>query len=248
MENTAEVLVPLEELTREVSKETATAADVIPAISALRRVLSREQTTDQGVRTMKRTLLEAVETRFAEVEKEPLYSIATLVDPRYKDRYFTKSDHLRFAKDSLIQEVMKMEENRVASEEPEAAEPVSKAPRQGAGSSLGSILDEILEERQPEAQSVSTTSADVQVRIYLSEQTIPRKSNPLDYWKTHATQFPSLAAVATKFLCAPCTSVDSERLFSAVSNILDENRNRLSPDKLEMLIFLKKNMHFIWEP
>nr|XP_054604940.1 zinc finger BED domain-containing protein 4-like [Nothobranchius furzeri] len=248
MENTAEVLVPLEELTREVSKETATAADVIPAISALRRVLSREQTTDQGVRTMKRTLLEAVETRFAEVEKEPLYSIATLVDPRYKDRYFTKSDHLRFAKDSLIREVMKMEENRVASEEPEAAEPVSKAPRQGAGSSLGSILDEILEERQPEAQSVSTTSADVQVRIYLSEQTIPRKSNPLDYWKTHATQFPSLAAVATKFLCAPCTSVDSERLFSAVSNILDENRNRLSPDKLEMLIFLKKNMHFIWEP
>uniref|UniRef100_A0A1A8MBN7 Zinc finger, BED domain containing 4 n=2 Tax=Nothobranchius pienaari TaxID=704102 RepID=A0A1A8MBN7_9TELE len=248
MENTAEVLVPLEELTREVSKETATAADVIPAISALRRVLSREQTTDQGVRTMKRTLLEAVETRFAEVEKEPLYSIATLVDPRYKDRYFTKSDHLRFAKDSLIQEVMKMEENRVASKEPEAAEPVSKAPRQGAGSSLGSILDEILEERQPEAQSVSTTSADVQVRIYLSEQTIPRKSNPLDYWKTHATQFPSLAAVATKFLCAPCTSVDSERLFSAVSNILDENRNRLSPDKLEMLIFLKKNMHFIWEP
>ena len=163
-------------------------------------------------------------------------------------RYFTKSDNLRLTKEFLIQEVMKIEENMATSKEPEAAEPVSKAPRQEATSSLGSILDKILEEFQSEAQSVSTTSADVQVQTYLSEQTIPRKSNPLDYWKTHATQFPSLAAVATKFLCAPCTSVDSERLFSAVSNILDEKRNRLSPDKVEMLIFLKKNIHFILKP
>lgn len=33
MEKTAEVLAPFEELTRDVSKETATAADVIPAIT-----------------------------------------------------------------------------------------------------------------------------------------------------------------------------------------------------------------------
>ncbi|KAF3840378.1 hypothetical protein F7725_019095 [Dissostichus mawsoni] len=65
--------------------------------------LSREKTTDQGVRTMKSTLLEAVETRFAEVEEKPLYSIATLVDPRYKDRqvqFFTKSGNLRLATDN----------------------------------------------------------------------------------------------------------------------------------------------------
>ncbi|XP_033934798.1 zinc finger BED domain-containing protein 4-like [Pseudochaenichthys georgianus] len=80
MEKTAEVLAPFEELTRDVSNHTASAADVIPAIKALKGVLSREKTTDQGVRTMKSTLLEAVETRFAEVEEEPLYSIATLVD------------------------------------------------------------------------------------------------------------------------------------------------------------------------
>ncbi|KAF3835180.1 hypothetical protein F7725_027738 [Dissostichus mawsoni] len=69
------------------------------------------------------------------------------------------------------------------------------------------------------------------VQTYLSEQTSPRKSNPLHYWKDNVSRFPSLAAVATRFLCAPCTSVDSERLFSAVSNVLDEKRNRLSPDR-----------------
>ncbi|XP_016392213.1 zinc finger BED domain-containing protein 1-like isoform X2 [Sinocyclocheilus rhinocerous] len=52
---------------------SATAADVIPAITVLRRVLSREDDDDQGIKTMKRTLLEAVEKRFADVETEPLF-------------------------------------------------------------------------------------------------------------------------------------------------------------------------------
>ncbi len=51
----------------------------------LRRVLSREDDDDQGIKTMKRTLLEAVEKCFADVETEPLFYIATLLDSRYKD-------------------------------------------------------------------------------------------------------------------------------------------------------------------
>ncbi|KAI4799913.1 hypothetical protein KUCAC02_016451 [Chaenocephalus aceratus] len=128
MEKTAEVLAPFEELTRDVSNPTASAADVIPAIT--------------------------VETRFAEVEEEPLYSIATLVDPRYKDRqvqFFTKSDNLRLATDNLILEVAKIE--RAASDKPEVAEPMHKTPRQEASSSLGSILEENqLEARSPESE------------------------------------------------------------------------------------------------
>lgn len=77
MNKTAEVLCPFQ--------ETATAADVIPAITVLRRGLSREDDEDQGVKTMKRTLMEAVEKRFADAETQPLYYIATLLDPRYKD-------------------------------------------------------------------------------------------------------------------------------------------------------------------
>ena len=78
-----------------------------------------------------------------------------------------------------------------------------------------------------------------------TELSLLRGSDPLEYWKENATQFPSLAAVATRYLCAPCSSVDSERLFSAVANVLDENRNRLSADRVEMLIFIKKNIHVL---
>ena len=102
-----------------------------------------------------------------------------------------------------------------------------------------------MEESEVEARCAATSSAVTQVQTYLSEPTIARSVSPLEYWRERATQSPSLAAVAAKFLCAPCTSVDSERLFSATSNIIDEKRNRLSSELAEKLVFIKKNFHFI---
>ncbi|KAJ4942888.1 hypothetical protein JOQ06_005400 [Pogonophryne albipinna] len=61
-----------------------------------------------------------------------------------------------------------------------------------------------------------------------------------------STPTPSVAdlfeKVARKYLSAPCTSTDSERLFSAASHVLDEKRNRLMADKAEKLLFIKKNL------
>lgn len=59
---------------------------------------------------------------------------------------------------------------------------------------------------------------------------ILRNESALRYWR-NGTQIPM------------CTSTDSERLFSSASHILDEKRNRLSCNKAETLIFVKKNMH-----
>lgn len=110
---------------------------------------------------------------------------------------------------------------------------------------LGSIFDEILKESEMESRSATSSSVFTEVQNYLTEPTIARSVSPLDYWREHAAQSPTLAAVATRFLCAPCTSVDSERLFSATSNIMDEKRNRLSADMTEKLVFIKKNFSLI---
>ncbi len=86
LEKTMIVLSPFEELTRTISSSSSTTADVIPTVSVLKRLLSQERDTDTGIKTMKSTLLQAVNTRFGYIEDEPLYSVATLLDPRYKDR------------------------------------------------------------------------------------------------------------------------------------------------------------------
>jgi len=45
--------------------------------------------------------------------------------------------------------------------------------------------------------------------------------------------------MARKFLSAPPTSVPSERLFSGVGILYDEQRNRISPEHAEMLLSIK---------
>ncbi|KAJ8353183.1 hypothetical protein SKAU_G00207500 [Synaphobranchus kaupii] len=240
LEKTITVLALFEEFTRELSSSSALAADVIPTVTVLKRLLAQVNEANQGIKTLKSTLLESMNRRFTNMESEPLYSVATLLDPRYKDRYFTSSDTSKQGKDALIQEVEKMEEALRAVSEPE-----EKAPRVHASStaksSLGSLFDKILQEHGTEPVQAST-SALVEVQTNLSEKTIPWSDKPLEYWRTNQPRFPSLAATASKFLCAPCTCMESERLFSAASNIVDERRNRLTAERAEMLLFLKKNL------
>lgn len=70
---------------RKVSSATASTADVVPSVTVLSRLLSMETEADSGIKTMKKTLLGAVDKHFSTVEDEPLYALSTLLDPRYKD-------------------------------------------------------------------------------------------------------------------------------------------------------------------
>jgi hypothetical protein len=83
------------------------------------------------------------------------------------------------------------------------------------------------------------TRASQQLDGFFAEAPIPRNETALGYWRNNHLRF--LAQMARKYPCAPCTSTDSERLFSSAAHILDEKRNRLSCNKAEMLIFAKKN-------
>lgn len=48
------------------------------------RFLSKENEDVQGIQTLKTTLQNAVHRHFTQVEFEPLYTVATLLDPQYK--------------------------------------------------------------------------------------------------------------------------------------------------------------------
>jgi len=128
------------------------------------------------------------------------------------------------------------EENAVVSEPPQ------KVPR---ADSLHAMHAELLakDEQQHEGGGGNIGSAASQINLYLSEPVIPNcHGQPLAFWKANKDRFPALAQAARVFLAAPCTSVDSERLFSTAGCILDEKRNRLTPKNAEMLIFIKTNL------
>ncbi|KAM6995349.1 zinc finger BED domain-containing protein 4 [Tautogolabrus adspersus] len=241
IENIIKILEPFEELTRGISSSTASASDVIPSVMALKRFLSRDVPSDHGVGTTKAELLRAVTRRFDGIEDKPLYSLATLLDPRYKDRCYSaelKAHTQRLLLDLLAAQMSPDEEQGPGANNTD--EPAEKMPRPG---SLSSMLGEIMQEERPQR----ATPAVSQLNVYLSEPVIPQDTDPLAYWRDNQERFSALTTAARAYLSAPCTSVDSERLFSAASKILDDRRSRLSASKVEMLLFVRKNLPLMFK-
>lgn len=154
---------------------------------------------------------------------------------RYKTGFFSSPST---AKELLLQK-LGLEEMTDAQDE---VEPLAKTPRMDQGSScLDNIFNEIVNEHVV-ALSPSTVSGTAELEAYLGEAPLARRDEPLTYWKVNKSRFPTLAKMARRYLSAPCSSVESERLFSSASNVVTDARNRLTPEHAEMLLFIKKNL------
>ena len=248
-EKVVKILRIFEEATIAASSDHASAALIIPVVNSILRSLQEGNSTeDNGVISMKREMLSSLQTRYAEMESNKCYAIATVLDPRFKLKVFSTSSSKALAKQMLIAEC---EELGTISNS-ESTEPSSKRPRVEGdngeeteeSSLLWSYCDIIMDEvAQEECDSVEDISAIVEA--YLNEANEPRKSNPLLYWKKHKDTRPILASLALQYLTCPASTVASERLFSAAGNILTDSRNRLSPDKLDKLLFLHHNLKLV---
>ncbi|XP_016330604.1 zinc finger BED domain-containing protein 4-like [Sinocyclocheilus anshuiensis] len=161
LEKTVTFLAPFEKLTKQISSSTSSVAEVIPSVTVLKRLRARESQEDTGMKTMKTTLLEAVKKRFATIEEDPLYAVATLLDPRFKDRYFSSADNIKHAKDALTVEMEKIEKS-LEMTTTAVAETIAKNPKKTARlevqvggsscseSSLKGLFEEILQEHDEE--------------------------------------------------------------------------------------------------
>ena len=89
---------------------------------------------------------------------------------------------------------------------------------------------------------ISHTTKNQFQRVQFCTHAAGTRNDPLLYWKNNEQSKPLLAKLARRFLCAPPGSVPSERLFSTAGDIADGKRNRLLPEKVEMILFLNKNL------
>ena len=84
-----EVLSPIEEITRSIAADLAS----IPlSYHTYVRILTRtlqKTCDDSGIRTMKAQLLHSLKSRFSGIEENKELSLATILDPRFKDEFFS---------------------------------------------------------------------------------------------------------------------------------------------------------------
>jgi hypothetical protein len=80
-----------------------------------------------------------------------------------------------------------------------------------------------------------------EIERYMEEVQIPNEECPLKWWSERQKAYPHIATVARNILAIPASSVPSERIFSIANNIVTKKRTQLSPENVDLLIFLKKN-------
>lgn len=80
---------------------------------------------------------------------------------------------------------------------------------------------------------------------YVALPLLARSDDPFQWWKKTQETLPRLSKLASKYLSAPPSSVESERLFSTGGNVYEPTRNRLCPENGETLMFLHYNLRVL---
>ena len=170
-----------------------------------------------------------------------LLHTAMFLDPRFKTKYMDSE------KSTNIQETLKQEsiaQTMTAdsqSEVPKAAQ--YTPPPKKRKNNLGTLFKDI---ELNETEQMPLISVEQQVKSeldsYITTSKLDFEEDPMNWWKSHNLEYPLLARLAKKYLCACATSSPSERLFSTSGNIVTPNRCSMKPDKVDMLTFLTRNL------
>ena len=108
IEQVVKVLRPFEEATKMLQFRDASISMVIPIVTTILKSLN-DSREDVGVLTMKRSLKKAMEERFKDIETNHHYTVATLLDCKYKGHFFrnatTLEDTKSFVIDKLVQDL-----------------------------------------------------------------------------------------------------------------------------------------------
>ena len=184
-------------------------------------------------------LIASIERRWLNYEEDRIYSISTLLDPRFKEVCFSNASLVRAKR--LLLSIMRgiTQGDLVASStsvvnDDEEDVPIKK-------NSLWDSFDELKKKKSTDL-STNQDKDEKELSLYCSAEYIDRKEAPLAWWKRNISRFPTLARIAREYLAIPAMSTPSERMFSAAGYISSQRRSRLSGENLNQLVFLNKNL------
>ncbi|KAI3629692.1 hypothetical protein MIR68_011127 [Amoeboaphelidium protococcarum] len=162
--------------------------------------------------------------------------IATVLDPRYKARFFDQNKNL------LHYDIVNVDDESPGSEI--------------AQSIVQRYLTRLYQDRVPIAEEelsevddfdaelyggegVSSDNVDNHLTTYFRDSVSIFSENPLEYWKIRELKWPQLAAMAKDFLAIPATSVLSESAFSTGRQIVTDYRGSLEPNTIRNVMVLR---------
>lgn len=235
-------------MTEELSGEKyPTVSRITPLIKGLNsRIKNKNVTTDIGKKLVT-SLLKIIPKRLGFLETTKTVAISTFLDPRFKKAAFETLGNADKAEEWVIEELSELIQSVENCDNIDDPHPQNLATfvantNDNDEDDLWWDFDKTISEIS--STNTPTDTATMTVKQYLELPHLDRKKDPLEFWKLQKNTLPLLSKLASKYLSIPATSVPCERLFSKAAIITNERRNRLSPKKLDELLFISENAKF----
>lgn len=169
--------------------------------------------------------------------------MATYLDPRYKQAFFTQQE-AQLVTDEVLAQLSRVQHH--------VWQPLVKInktisnPNAKMESKIDSFLDNMLtidNNNSPEASTSFHSQSQLKNLLYLynSEPRIERQSDPLIWWKSNP-KYTALFPIVRKYLSIPASSVASERLFGISTSLYSDMKAGLCPDNVSKILFVKANL------
>ena len=251
LENVQKLLKPFAQYTSLVGGEDfTTLSPVIPIVMEVNLHLEEMKKIPE-VASVAALLLVELKRRFrkytdpSDPDHEPLFLMATILDPRYKlviNRVQAES-----TKKKILKELKESNGNNGASGSPstptlspeEAVEPPMKRFHH---------LSRLLEEKVKEGiQEVAKSPPGKQeLENYLQNfQPLSEEIDAVQFWIDAEKTYPLLPSIAVDILTIPAASTPIERVFSVAGESTSGKRNRLADKNLEREVLLRKNKLYL---
>lgn len=248
IENFTPVLATLKWATTVISAETEVSISNIYPItfSLIQTHLAPKETDVEQVLEFKdkvqRSLRDYMEVDSSELASKPAL-IASMLDPRHKHLSFLTPTGRLAAKLKLHELIAKFDaatatggpkdEQQETPVTPDISQRAKSSQRRGHPKNTMALL------LGDNYSSSYATDAEAQVDYYLRDIAPSLDINPLDWWRVNGPRFPKLATLARHYLCIPSVSLPS--LLSDTGQAFATMRTRLSPEHVNMMIFVNRN-------
>jgi hypothetical protein len=112
-------------------------------------------------------------------------------------------------------------------------------------------LKKLRDAKSSTASSLNSSPFLEEIRLYRTHVWVDPKEDEdehlnldsLKFYRANKNSFSALTRLVHYFFCIPTSSVPSESLFSTAGQVETDLRSRLNEYRLEMLVFLKRNLH-----
>ena len=243
LESVNKALGPLQEFTDIMSGEKyVTVSAIKPVLKHLEEKVLVDADADTSLTCdIRRKIMVSLTARYVGTKINELLDVATFLDPRCK-LDFTAEKDVASVKARVQQEAERMLNEDVECSEVQGHDvphPSEEEPPPQRKRRLGEILQK---DKSAQPTEDKTLRVSKEVERYLQAPQQDSTEDPLVWWKDNAASYPALSKLSKKYLCISATSSSSERMFSTAGNVVTKKRSLLKPEKVDMLVFLAKNL------